>query len=332
VGARRLPLGARGGAPAARRGAVGALVVVLLLATAAAFAVAERLKLSRAPVTAPRFTRLFAPACACARDTARLQVRLREPATLDVSIVDAAEEHVRTLATGLGRPRGTVRFAWDGRDDAGDVVRDGRYRLRLHLREEDRTIVVPTPVRVDATPPRVELLSAKPPVISPDGDGRADRVVYRYGASEAARALVYVEGRAAVRGLLRPAGPGRVRWQPARQEGLRPPGPYTTWLTAVDPAGNESERSRALVVRVRYVDVRERRIETDGRALAFTVDADARKVAWALRSRRGRVAAEGDAEPGRVSVRLPERLRPGRYVLTVGVRTEADRASVVVRG
>ena len=156
-----------------------ALVLVLLLATAVAFAVAERLKLERSPVTAPRLTRLIGPTCECDKRTARLAVRLREPDVIDAAIVDTAGDHVRTLATNLRRSRGVVRFTWDGRDDADAVVRDGRYRLSVHLDGEDRTIVVPTPIRVDTTAPRLRLVSATPRVISPDGDGRADRVLFR---------------------------------------------------------------------------------------------------------------------------------------------------------
>jgi hypothetical protein len=36
-----------------------------------------------------------------------------------------------------------VTCVWDGRDDAGDRVEPGRYRLRVTLSEEDRVMVFP---------------------------------------------------------------------------------------------------------------------------------------------------------------------------------------------
>ena len=233
-----------------RRLGVTALVLVLLLATAAAFGFTERLKLQRSPVTAPRFERLLGPTCGCPRASADLAVRLRRPDRLDASIVDMDGDHVRTLATGVRRPRGVVRFRWDGRDDDGDVVPDGRYRLRLDLAAADRTIVVPTPVRVDATPPRIRLLSREPRVLTPNGDGSRGRVFFVYRASERAYALVYVDAERAARGSPRPAGVGRVRWR-GRVRGERvSPGTYRVRLAAVDQAGNESRPTPPVTVRV----------------------------------------------------------------------------------
>ena len=75
------------------------LVLALLVATTAAFALTEALKLERSPVTAPRFDKLFSPTCACETSTERLALRLREPSTIDAVIVDDVCETVRTLET-----------------------------------------------------------------------------------------------------------------------------------------------------------------------------------------------------------------------------------------
>ena len=218
---------------------------------------AQRLKLQRAPVTQPRFTRVFGPTCECDKATARLSVRLRKAERLTAAIVTLDGEHVRTLATGLERPRGRTRFEWDGRDDAGEVVTEGRYRLRLRLERAGRTIVVPTPVRVDTTPPRVELVSVRPRVISPDGDGRADRARYTYRSNEFGYPVVYVNGEPAARGRHWPAGVGKAQWRAGAGNGtFLPAGAYRTHLRVVDVAGNGSEPTEVVVVLIRLEERR----------------------------------------------------------------------------
>jgi len=218
--------------------------------------VAQRLKLQRAPVTQPRFTRVFGPTCECDKATAQLSVRLRRADRLGAAIVNVDGEPVRTLATGLERPRGRTRLTWDGRDDAGRVVPEGRYRLRLRLERADRTIVVPTPVRVDTTAPRVELLSLKPRAISPDGDGRADRARYTYRSSEFGYPVVYVNGEYTARGRHWPAGIGKAQWRAGAGDGtFLPAGTYQTYLQGVDVAGNRSEPTETVAVRIRFTEL-----------------------------------------------------------------------------
>ena len=310
-----------------RRAAVAAFVLVLLVATAAAFGNAQRLKLGRSPVTAPRLDRVLGPTCACDHAVADLEIRLRRPDRIDASVVDGKGEEVRRLATGLRRSRGRVRFSWDGRDAGGEVVPDGRYRLRLRLHDADRTITVPTPVRVDSTPPRIRLTSASPRVISPDGDGRGDRVRYAYRVDEVALALVVVEGADAVRGRLHPPGAGRLRWRgriggaPARA------GPYETWLVAEDEAGNRSEPAAAVAVRVRYVElVGVPRRVPPGALIRFTVEADAKDVSVRLESRRaeGNVRRQLRGAPGAISLRAPR--AAGTYALVAAAGAHSDEA------
>jgi hypothetical protein len=326
----RLPgLAARLEAPGTRPAAVAAIVVALLVAAAASFAIAERLKLERSPVAGPRLTRLIGPECECEKAVARLSVMLRERAVVNATIVDGSGEHVATLATGLRRERGRVAFEWDGRDDAGEVVRSGRYRLRLELTNLDRTITVPTPVRVDARPPRVQLVDVSPLVFSPDADGRRDRVLYRYRATEAAYPLVELDEEVLARGRRVPAGPGQVRWRGRLDGGYAEPGTYATRLVVVDAAGNRSEPTRVVTVRVRYVellDVQQRaRI---GGTLAFRTDADARVVEYSVRPVGAGEGFGGSVMPGAAEVRVPRGLRPGRYVLRVTVGERGERAAV----
>ena len=71
------------------------VVLALLGATAAAFAVTERLKLERSPVTGTRVDHVFSPVCECARDVAVISFRLRRPETVTVDILDKDGRSVR---------------------------------------------------------------------------------------------------------------------------------------------------------------------------------------------------------------------------------------------
>src|SRR5688500_8743827 len=116
-----------------------AFVVVLLSATTAAFALTERLKLQQSPILGPRVDKLFSPVCACESATAAVRFRLRNADRLDIAIVDADGDVVRTLVQGRRYGRGAVAVAWNGRDDRGAVVAEGSYRPRVHLDEQHRT-------------------------------------------------------------------------------------------------------------------------------------------------------------------------------------------------
>ena len=73
------------------------IVLALLGATAAAFAVTERLKLERSPITGTRVDKVFSPVCECARDVAVVSFILRRPETVTVDILDSHGDPIRTL-------------------------------------------------------------------------------------------------------------------------------------------------------------------------------------------------------------------------------------------
>lgn len=56
------------------------------------------------------------------------KVTLNKPAEVTWTVVDQAGRLVRTFRSSAASDAGTLRFAWDGRDDAGDYVPDGTYR------------------------------------------------------------------------------------------------------------------------------------------------------------------------------------------------------------
>lgn len=298
---------------------VALVVVGLLGGTAAAFAWTEHLKLERSPVYRTRVGKLLGPNCRCG--LARIPIRfvLRKPETLTVTIVDSNDRVVRTLLSRTPRPKGVQRFGWDGRDDSGRVVPAGTYKPRLHLARDHRTILMPNPIHVDTSAPQVSVVSVKPRVFSPDGDGRSDFVRIRVRMSQPARALLFVGGER--RGRLRRFGSlGTLRWFGA---GF-PAGSYRLVVRAVDRAGNLSGPVSAGVVRIRFVSVRPHVLHAKaGASVRFRVRTDARRFHWRLGK------AGGSSRPGLLVLRAPA---AGRYVLRVTANGHTAKSVLIVSG
>jgi flagellar hook assembly protein FlgD len=226
--------------------AVTVLLLALLAATTMAFALTEALKLERTPISRPRFNVAFSPGCSCIHDTARLPVRLNEAETIDATIVDSEGEEVRTLIVASPREPGRTVLLWDGRDDRGEIVPDGTYRLQLRFERSDRSIVVPNPIQVDTQAPTIELVSVAPLAPEP-----AEEVTVAARSNERARLLVYANGRLVARSRM--GGPGvlRLTWDGTRRGRRRlPAGEYSLTLAAQDRAGNISDQTVAVAVRL----------------------------------------------------------------------------------
>jgi len=136
------------------RVALIAVSLALLIGSAAAFTRTEKLKLTPAPVAKPKFQRHLYPNCACPEAKVRLSLLFRRPERVDVSVVDPDGAHVATLVREKHLMAGRTSFRWNGRDDAGEVVARGRYRLQIRLVGDRRTILIPTTIVVapDASP------------------------------------------------------------------------------------------------------------------------------------------------------------------------------------
>ncbi|MGE5689936.1 MAG: FlgD immunoglobulin-like domain containing protein [Pseudomonadota bacterium] len=300
-----------------------ALVVALLVGSAVAFAVTERLKLVRSPIAAPKIDKTFSPVCRCPKERARIRFRLRTADRVDLAIVDGDGDVVRTLFTGRQFPVGTVAATWDGRDDDGRIVPEGAYRPRVHLDRERRTIALPNPIRVDTTPPTIRLTALRPPdAFSPDGDGRNDKVRISYAIDEPANALLWVDGDRVVRTRFAPTE-GKLEWFGIRDGKALPRGRYRLELRAEDKAGNVGPPVRS-AIRIRYIDLARELVRVPPRVrFGIGVDTDARAYRWRLAGRSG--TARGPL----LVLRAPG--RPGRYTLFVEANGRADRAAVVVR-
>ena len=220
-----------------------------------------------------------------------------------------------------------MSYTWDGRDDADRVVAEGVYRPRVRLRAaraHDRA-PEPDPRRHDGADdplvrvvpagllarrrrpsrPRHRDLRVDEPRAGDDARRRCDDA---FSSSSAAR-----EGRLVWFGMVdgRPCGPGRTSSGCARS---------TARATG-------RRRTRAVAVRVRYVELARDRVEVGARDALRDPRLDRRGVvSLALRRARGHGAAQRGSSCARPRT-------PGTYVLYVVSRgRSADRAEVVVLG
>jgi len=296
---------------------------VLIAGSAAAFAITERLKLEKTPITKPKFTKVFSPQSEdLAHATADIKFVLRKPDRLTVEVVNG-DQVVTTLANDVRLRKGKHEFHWDGRDAAGQPVPAGSYKVRVHLARAHRTIVIPNEIKVDLTRPVIALVGVRPRTISPDHDGRAEFAQIHFRVDEAARALLFVDGHRAGKGRLERRA-GKLNWFGKLDGKPLRPGIYTLTLQAEDRAGNISTASRAERVRVRYVALPAKVIHVRaGRRFHVRVETDAERVSWRLAGRERVVE-------GRV-LRLRSPRTRGRYTLFVTANDHSTSATVVVR-
>ena len=298
------------------------LVVALLAATAAAFALTQGLKNQPAAIFGTDVDPVFSPVCGCDSRTAAVAFKLRKPDRLDVTVVDGSGDVVRTVESDRDYAQGPVEIEWDGRDDAGRVLPEGEYKPRIHLRDDRTTYTLPNPIRIDVTAPKLEGVSVRPKVISPDGDRRGDRVTFRYRLSEPGQGMLFVDGERRVRKLFARTDDSIVWYGKVDGRALRP-GTHDARLGASDPAGNVSDRTRPVQLVIRYVTLGRNRISvTSGARFALRVSSDARLVRWSLAGRSGL------ARPGTLRLRAP--LQKGRFTLTISANGHAARAAVFV--
>ena len=303
-----------------------AILVGLLVATAAAFAVTERLKLTKSPLMpGTKVSKVLSPTCSCARGRANIRIKLRRPDLLTVTVLDARKAPVRTLVAGVDARRGLNFFHWDGRTDGNVLAHDGTFYAEVHLANQHQTIVLPNRIELDTTKPLVKNVTLNREAFSPDGDHQADFVRIKYELSKPAHVLVYLDGHRILRTLAHQATDS-VSWKGIAHGLNLPAGTYTLEVGARDLAGNSTpvaDRWR-VHVRIRFVQLASHRIVVGaGGRFAVGVSTDATRYSWKLGKRQG--VASGPVLHLRASDRR------GRYTLTLTERGHSERAAVIVR-
>jgi FlgD Ig-like domain len=219
------------------------LVLVVLAGTAVAFAETERLKISATALEGANVQPVFSPVCKCAESKAEIRLRVHRPDDITVTVLNSAGKTVRVLASSR-HVRRRVTLHWDGRDDSGAIVPDGTYSVHVDLAFANRTIDLPKHVAVDTVAPTAQLVGYQPRVLT-----RAPkaRLVVHYRLSEAAHAILYVNGRRVLRTYSRETS-AKFKWYGVRR--LRP-GRYRLQLAALDLAGNLGTRTPVFILRIR---------------------------------------------------------------------------------
>ena len=138
-------------------------------------------------------------------------------------------------------------FAWDGKDDAGNVVPDGRYALIAESRDAagnyKRAAV--EGVVVDTAAPAIELATPAP-AFSPNGDGRLDSlaIVQKTDGDDAWEGSMVAADGAVVRSWTWKGMAQNIVWNGRNAAGApSPDGVYRYVAKSIDAAGNRSEKS-----------------------------------------------------------------------------------------
>jgi FlgD Ig-like domain len=225
------------------------LALALLLGSAAAFTRTERLKLRPGPIGKPHYLRHFSPTCQCGRSKARFSFLLRGADVLDVYVVNSDGHDVATLARNQKHSAGRVEVKWDGRESSGLIAPDGEYRLRIHLRNARRSILVPTTTQLDTVPPRARVLPLAQTTVSPGEAGIDGTLDVRVRTSEPGRAILLVDGKAVLKSDPFNAR-ATIQWDGTRHGRVVAPGMHELTVVVLDRAGNRSEPEGPLAVTV----------------------------------------------------------------------------------
>jgi hypothetical protein len=150
--------------PRLRASWTGLVFALLVLATLAAFAWSQRLK--RDPLVLDRVTfvsrwqparpgaktitaRAFTPNRDCRFDLERIRFRVTQSDHATVQVVKPGGKLVITLARNRYLKRyHFFTFHWDGRSRNDGIAPPGRYKLRVKLLGQERTLVPPGTMRL----------------------------------------------------------------------------------------------------------------------------------------------------------------------------------------
>ena len=331
---------------------------VLVVATFGAFFLAQRLKNSPPVVGEIHVFPFFSPNGDGRFDKARLTFKPKETDDITVAVLDSSGDEVRQLLSSRHVHAGElVRLLWDGLTDDGRRAPDGRYRYRITLRHQGRSVKLASSVRLDTTPPRPRVTSGGPykvpgPEILPQPDG-GDAVVHLQAPGYRPVIRLFKTGPGAMRKVLEddmlPDGATEWRWNGTVNGRPVSPGTYVATIETRDKAGNRGlspplDRHGLPVatyggklpghggITVRYLGVLPPYLPTTaGDELDVAVDARGQPWRWSLRR-----VGTNQSTPSRRKTSARVRLHaPGKesgvYLMRVNTATHATTVPVPVQ-
>lgn len=337
------------------------ILALLVVATFGAFFAAQRLKHTPEPAQQIKGEELFSPEAGGEKTprAVRLSFVVKAADDYTVEVIDGDGDVVRTLVRDLPskKYRKLPAMTWDGRDDAGRMAADGRYRYRVSLRKGGRSIVLPKSVTLDTTPPKVVVTaigpSSKPGAeLLPNDSGKV--TIHTGAAGSNGRVWIYKTSPGTPRlvtALKLAPGQRTVDWN-GRVDGRRvSAGTYLAVARWRDKAGNLGtsvplDREGLPVIgygqqlpgrggiTVRYLEVQPPTSAVPaGQIVGVNVDARGGCFTWTLRPVGG-VPVRRSSRP---SCHSPYRLRvPGGssrvYLFEARTRTRSATVPIAVQG
>jgi N,N-dimethylformamidase beta subunit-like protein len=343
----------------------GAVFAALVVATFAAFFVAQRLKAAPGAVGEFRHSPFFSPNHDGRFDRATVRFEVRKRGRVSLAVVDSDGDEVRELIDDdTFLPYREIRARWDGLNDDGERVPDGTYRYRITLPDQGRNVVIPESVRLDTTPPAVRVTSIgardtvpRPELLPVPGGGETTvRFVAPGRRTSKKKVLLFKTGPGPMRAvgapIALPDDATEWRWDGKTPSG-RPvsPGTYLVAIQARDQAGNIGTSppldrrglpavtyGQALEGRggitVRYLGVQPPvTAATAGTPVAFGVDPRGERWAYTVRRVGSNevVARGGHTRGGVFRITAPGR-ESGVYLFDVRTKTRHVTVPFAVRG
>ncbi len=331
---------------------------LLVAATFAAFFVAQNLKSGPSILQQVGVYPVVSPNGDGRKDGARISFKTRETDDVRIDVLDDAGDEVATIFEDrIGRYTPT-QVRWDAKVD-GEPVPDGRYRYRVTLRTQGRSVVVPKSFVVDTEPPSPRVVGIGPvqstrpqPELLPNPDGHPARVVFDAPGTNV-KIRLFKTGPGPVRPVMEavdlPEGATSWAWDGTVGGRRVSPGTYLVVVESRDIAGNVGTSvpldRRGLPraefasgfpgrggITVRYLGVQPPVEPTRaGERGVFGVDARQERYTWNLRKvGEPEVRKRGSGTRAQLGIAAPEG-EGGVFLLEVRTRTRSVRVPWVVR-
>ena len=323
-----------------------ATFALLVVAAGVGLGLTQSLRHSDPVVIGVRRTAVFSPTGSGPR-SAVLSFWLKRPDRVAVTVVDARDDLVRTISGSRSVPSRTrVNFVWNGTDELGRRAPDGRYRFRVGLAQQGRSLTLPQAVRLDTQPARPWIASVNPvaaagPFVFP-ANGRAAGIVRGTPGHQVSGIVIRTDS-APPRVVSRFPLPDRARtvpWNGRLSGKLAPDGIYMLGIEETDPAGNRGSypptvsplpdelRGRSGVTVRRLAAIPPTLPFKPGGVVTVIIDSRRADWKWALRAVGSeRALARGKGSGSAIRLRIPKR---ASGLLLLAVAANGRRISVPI--